>query len=265
MHTSTIISFLAATGFVAARPQVARAPMKFPNGIGWDIVLQSVNVTLQQLKDAPGPVIDIDLWDHYDNVTKKNNISELARTKQVICYFSAGSREDWRPDAGEFDPKDYGKELDPPWVGERWVDIKSTNVRRIMTNRILRAKEAGCHAVDPDNVDGYDEDHQDGYTYEPADYAEYIQFLAVEAHRVDLAIGLKNSLAIIEDVINEVDFAVNEQCHEFEECDVYVPFTDARKAVFSIEYKERNCTKVEGVDLSEVFKPLKLNETGGQC
>lgn len=264
MYTSTVLSVLAVVSLATARPNAIRAPLPFPNGIGWDIVLQSKNLTLQELKDAPGPVIDIDLWDNYDRVSGRNNISELAKTKQVICYFSAGSREDWRPDAGEFNPEDYGKEM-PEWDGENWLDIKSTNVRRIMTDRIKRAVEAGCHAVDPDNVDGYDEDHQDGYNYEPEDYAEYVNFLAQVAHENNLAVGLKNSLAIIDQVIDNVDFAVNEQCHEFDECDVYVPFTDAQKAVFSIEYLVKNCSQVEGVQLSEVFKTLDLNTTGGQC
>ena len=110
MYTSTVFSILAAVSLATARPNVARAPLPFPNGIGWDIILQSKSLTLQQLKNAPGPVIDIDLWDNYDPVTKRNNISELAKTKRVICYFSAGSRENWRPDAGEFNPEDYGKE-----------------------------------------------------------------------------------------------------------------------------------------------------------
>lgn len=75
--------------------------------------------------------------------------------KKVICYFSAGSREDWRADAKNYATSDYGAPLDPEWEGENWVDVKSTNVRAIVEQRIQRAAEAGCHAVDPDNVDGY--------------------------------------------------------------------------------------------------------------
>ena len=48
--------------------------------------------------------------------------------------------------------------------------------------------------------------------------------------------GLKNSLAIIPDVVNIVDFAVNEQCSVFLECDKYDPFTKAGKPTFHIEY-----------------------------
>jgi len=33
--------------------------------------------------------------------------------------------------------------------------VKSANVRKIMKERIELAAKAGCHAVDPDNTDGF--------------------------------------------------------------------------------------------------------------
>jgi len=54
-----------------------------------------------------------------------------------------------------------------------------------------------------------------------------------------LEIGLKNSLALIEDLVDHYDFAVNEQCAEFDECSDYKPFTSANKPVFHVEYKYR--------------------------
>jgi hypothetical protein len=38
---------------------------------------------------------------------------------------------------------------------EWWLDLKSANVKTIMEARIKRAAEAGCDAIDPDNIDGY--------------------------------------------------------------------------------------------------------------
>ena len=140
MFTSTIVSVLAVAGLATARPNQIRAPMRFPNGIGWDIVLQSVNVTLQQLKDAPGPVIDIDLWDHYDPASGRNNISALANAgKQVICYFSAGSRENWRPDKDEFQPEDYGKDSKQ---NSFRVRCKHQLIREINSGRLARRELA---------------------------------------------------------------------------------------------------------------------------
>jgi hypothetical protein len=47
----------------------------------------------------------------------------------VIC--SVGSYEDWRPDAKEFKKSDLGDDMDE-WEGERWSDVRSANVRRIV-------------------------------------------------------------------------------------------------------------------------------------
>lgn len=73
---------------------------------------------------------------------------------KVICYFSAGSWEVFRPDAGLFAPQDLGNDLSG-WPGERWLNTDSQSVRDIMTNRIRLAAERGCDAVDPDNMDGF--------------------------------------------------------------------------------------------------------------
>lgn len=51
-----------------------------------------------------------------------------------------------------------------------------------------------------------------------------------------MGVGLKNSGGIIPDVLDLVDFSVNEQCAEFKECETFSPFIDAGKPVFQIEY-----------------------------
>jgi endo-alpha-1,4-polygalactosaminidase (GH114 family) len=155
MHSSTILALIGASSLAAATPLLqSRAVTKFPPGLVWDIVLDNHYVDLEDLQKAEGTVIDIDLLDPIDS-GDTTLIPELAKTKLVICYFSAGSREDWRADAGEFEANDYGQPLDPQWTGERWTNVKSDNVKTIMKSRIEKAAEAGCHAVDPDNVDGY--------------------------------------------------------------------------------------------------------------
>ena len=74
--------------------------------------------------------------------------------KKVICYFSAGSYEPGRPDSANFLPSDLGSQM-ANWPDETWLDIRSLNVQKIMAARIQLAKSKGCDAVDPDNVDGY--------------------------------------------------------------------------------------------------------------
>lgn len=156
MHYQVFLTFTAAaTSLVIASPIERRAITEFTPGLVWDMILDRTHVDLDQLKKAPGAVIDIDLLDVIDAKPALPDIKELAKTKKVICYFSAGSYETWRADAGSYARKDWGAPLDPLWPNEYWVDVRSNNVRAIVKKRIERAAAAGCHAVDPDNVDGY--------------------------------------------------------------------------------------------------------------
>ncbi|MFN7148907.1 MAG: endo alpha-1,4 polygalactosaminidase, partial [Microthrixaceae bacterium] len=62
-------------------------------------------------------VFDVDLFD-----TSAAVVSALhARGARVVCYMSAGSFEDWRPDASRFPSSVLGSALDG-WPGERWLD-----------------------------------------------------------------------------------------------------------------------------------------------
>lgn len=48
--------------------------------------------------------------------------------------------------------------------------------------------------------------------------------------------GLKNAGAIIADVLSIVQFSVNEECSEYDECDDFAAFVKDGKPVFHIEY-----------------------------
>lgn len=74
-----------------------------------------------------------------------------AAGKIVVCYFSAGTAEDWRSDYRDFAASDVGKVL-PEWPNEKWIRVGSQSIRNIMTKRIKLAAEKGCDAIDPDNT-----------------------------------------------------------------------------------------------------------------
>jgi GH25 family lysozyme M1 (1,4-beta-N-acetylmuramidase) len=174
---------------------------------------------------------DVDLFD-----TPQSTIDDLKKAgRQVVCYFSAGSREDWRPDAGKFAPKDYGKGL-AGWPGENWLDTRSANVRKIMQARLDLAVSKGCTGVEPDNVDGYQ--NASGFSLTAGTQTDYDTFLADEAHARGLSVGLKNTLDLVGNLVDKFDWALNEQCLEFSECDKLSPFIGANKAVFHVEYAD---------------------------
>lgn len=176
-------------------------------------------------------VYDIDLFDVPDAV-----IDQLhADGRLVIAYFSAGTYENFRDDAGAFAASELGQTLDG-YPNERWLDIRSSNVRNIMLARLDLAAARGFDGVEPDNVDGYTNDP--GFNLSAADQLAYNRFVANAAHERGLAVGLKNDLDQIPQLVAYFDFAVNEECHAYDECDALQPFLSAGKPVFNAEYDE---------------------------
>lgn len=98
-----------------------------------------------------------------------------------------------------------------------------------------------------------------------SEYVEFFKFMASVAHDNGIAIGLKNGMDMIPDVLADMDFAVNEQCWVWEECGLYAPVTKAGKAVFHVEYEKQVCENPKGVSLSSLFKGDQLDTIGGQC
>jgi hypothetical protein len=111
----------------------------------------------------------------------------------------------------------------------------------------------------------FQDGNQDGFGYPRSAYADFVKYMAKVAHDNDMAIGLKNALDMIPDVLADAQFAVNEECHELKECDAYKSMTKAGLAVFNIEYGTTDCSDPSRVDLSTVFKTYALDTIGGQC
>ena len=174
-------------------------------------------------------IYDIDLFEAPDSV-----IADLHNAgRKVICYFSAGSYENWRPDAAQFTAGDIGKAMDG-WAGEYWIDIRSANVRGIMEARLDLAKSKHCDGVEPDNVEGYGADS--GFSLTANDQLGFNRFIAAAAHDRGLAVALKNDVDQIAALVGDFDFAVNEECFEYDECDTLAPFIQAGKPVLQAEY-----------------------------
>lgn len=227
----------------------------------------AVNSTWQwQLQGTLNTSYDVDIYDIDLFDTDSSLITQLQNEgRKVICYFSAGSYEAWRPDAGEFATSDLGNTLDG-FEDERWLDIRSENVRTIMKTRLELANQKGCDGVEPDNVDGYQ--NNPGFPLNAADQLSFNRFLAAEAHTLGLAIGLKNDLDQIPELVELFDFSVNEQCHEYNECEALKPFIDADKPVFNAEYKAAYrtnpaaiCPASKALGLQTLILPLDLDDS----
>ena len=205
---------------------------------------------------------DIDLFD-----TPQATIAELHVAKRVvICYFSAGSWEDWRPDAGDFPSHLIGDPLDG-WPGERWLDIRQIALLEpIITARLDLAVEKGCDGVEPDNVDGYS--NASGFPLSYQDQLAFNLWLTELAHQRRLSIGLKNDLEQILDLVEHFDWALNEQCFQYNECDLLLPFVQSGKAVFGVEYELTNnefCPQANALDFDFLRKHWELDAWREAC
>jgi hypothetical protein len=209
-------------------------------------------------------IYDIDLFEAPDAV-----VDELhAAGRLVICYFSAGSAEDFRDDYGRFAENDMAKPLDG-WPGERWLDIRSANVVAIMDDRIAEAAARGCDGVEPDNVAAFEEDT--GFALVAADQLAFDRHLANQAHEAGLAVALKNDGGQAAELVDYFDFELNEQCHEYDECADLQPFLDAGKPVLNAEYAssqgkaealaEKLCPKAASARTRTLVLPLALDDS----
>ena len=169
---------------------------------------------------------DIDLFD-----ASQETIDQLhSDGRIVICYFSAGSWENWRPDKDEFPAEVLGNNLEG-WPDEKWLDIRAlADLGAIMGERFDLAVQKDCDGVEPDNVDGYTNNSGFPLTYE--DQINYNTWLAEQAHQRGLSVGLKNDLDQVNDLLAYFDWALNEECHTYNECSPFGAVHPKRESRF---------------------------------
>jgi hypothetical protein len=181
---------------------------------------------------------------------------------KAICYVSAGSWEDWRADAGQLPASVLGNKNG--WPGERWLDVRQTAVLLpIMEARAQKCRQAGFDGVEWDNVDGYS--NRTGFPLTYADQLNYDASLANIAHKYGLTVALKNDVEQLVDLAPYFDYAVNEQCQQYSECDGYTTyFINAGKTVFQVEYKlklGKFCPQANSANRNAILKDFDLFDT----
>jgi hypothetical protein len=205
---------------------------------------------------------DIDLFD--------NSAAAVARLhaagRKVVCYFSAGTWEDWRPDASRLPASVRGNRVSG-WPRERWLDIRPIDlVGPVMEARLDLCRQKGFDAVEADNVDGYA--NKTGFPLTAQDQLRYNKWLAAAAHARGLSIGLKNDLGQVKELVAHFDWALNEECFTHKECALLAPFTQAGKAVFVAEYAlpvAEFCGQAVALGFNAIKKNLSLDAYRVAC
>ena len=207
---------------------------------------------------------DIDLFD--------NAPAQIAALqgmgRKVVCYFDT-AYEPGRPDSSQLDP--YKGNPVSGWPGQYWLDIRQPAVVNVMKARVALAQQKGCDAVEADDVDS--RTNNPGFPITAADQQGFIRTLAAEAHSRRLSFALKNDLDEIPQLLADVDFALNEECFQYNECSSLQPFIAANKAVFQVEYTSGDlaakgatiCPQANALNFDTLIKHVELDAPRYSC
>eukprot|EP00808_Paulinella_micropora_P006770 g9748.t1 len=227
--------------------QLGYASLTAISNTGWALKAWSQGIELNSNVLSSEAVI-VDLFD-----TTASQIRDYRlRGHTVICYYSAGTAEEWREDVQAVPARweAYAVGSMQQWGGEVWLDVRQLEgLKALMTPRLDLAVQKGCDGVEPDNVDCFANlaecklpnlsSAQEARTAQVA----YNSWTARAAHDRGLKVGLKNAGGLVADLVALYDFAVVEQCLQYSECNVYAPFNQANKLIWGIEYKALSATE----------------------
>jgi hypothetical protein len=210
-------------------------------------------------------VYDLDLFD-----TEIETVEAIHKNGgHVICYINAGAWEDWRPDAGLYPKKVIGKDYEG-WPGEKWLDIRRMDeLTPILTARMDLCKQKGFEGVEPDNLNGYQ--NETGFDLTPADQLAFNKWIARLAHDRGLSIGLKNDPEQMEELAGDFDFTMMEECLVSGWCEKALPFIKQDKPAYAVEYTDQipslspYCGKADELGVFPLLKNRLLDAYRSTC
>ncbi len=154
--------------------------------------------------------------------------------QRMICYIDVGTLENWRPDASKFPDTVLGN--GNGWPGERWLDVRQlATLEPIMTARFEMCQQKGFDAVEPDNMDGYE--NNTGFPITAAQQLAYDMWIGQEVHSLGMAVFQKNDPDQAAQLEPYFDGVIDEQCNQYSECSSYQPYLNAGKPVLNAEYE----------------------------
>ena len=106
----------------------------------------------------------------------------------------------------------------------------------LMQARFQRCKDMGFQAIEPDNMDVYD--NESGFRISRDDGVRYIRALADMAHGMGLGIGQKNVPEITPLLVGSMDFVITEDCFADGWCEDVAAYIRANKPVLAAEYTD---------------------------
>ncbi|MGW4493891.1 endo alpha-1,4 polygalactosaminidase [Streptomyces sp. NPDC004376] len=201
-------------------------------------------------------------------IVTRDRADSPAPGRYNVCYVNAfqaqpGERADWPADLLLRDADGHAV-IDEDW-DEPLLDLR-TPAKRERVARRVNAWIDGCarkgyDAVEPDNYDSYTRSR---HLLSAADAVAYMRLLTRHAHTRRLAVGQKNTAELTgRREAAGLDFAVAEECGQYDECGVYAKAYDDR--VLDVEYTDAGLRKALarwGSRLSIVRRDLEVSTPG---
>ncbi|MBW8794970.1 MAG: endo alpha-1,4 polygalactosaminidase [Streptomyces sp.] len=251
--TGTVIGAAALTGalFVAAPSTQAATVSLPPTHAGFDY----------QIGGAYTPPAGV-------KVVTRDHTASPAAGLYNICYVNAfqaqpGAEGEWASDLLLRDSA--GKVVyDEDW-GEALLDVGTDAKRRRIADQIGSqidgCRDKGFQAVEPDNYDSYS---RSGNRLTANNAQAFIKLLSARAHADGLAIAQKNTPELAGNrTANGLDFAVAEECGQYDECGDYT--SAFGNNVIVIEYTNSGRSKAckgWGGTLSIVQRDVEVSPAG---
>jgi hypothetical protein len=151
-------------------------------------------------------------------------------------------------------------------VSAGWTSAGWRLLGPILEARLDRCASKGFDAVEFDNLDGYQNDT--GFQLTGDDQLTFNTWLANQAHTQGLSAALKNDLDQVTQLLPYFDWALDEQCFQYQECRKLAPFTSAGKAVMEVEYRLRTtqfCPQANQRNFNSLKKHLRLDAYRVPC
>ncbi len=215
-----------------------------------------------QLQGKPDLSIPAQVYDLDGFETSRGTVDRLHRLgRKAICYLDVGSWESYRPDRGEFPRSAIGRRY-AGFPDERWLDVSRFRLFELpLKQRFAMCARKGFDAVEPDNLAGWEPENHTGFDITRADQLRFNRWVARQVHERGMAVALKNDGRQADRLIGAFDFAIVEQCFQYDECGYYRPFVGDGKAVFEAEYAQQPaqyCEAARAIGFSAIHKSYDL-------
>ncbi|WP_433391260.1 endo alpha-1,4 polygalactosaminidase [Micromonospora sp. KLBMP9576] len=213
-----------------------------------------------QLSGVLDPTVEADVFLLDPVTTTAAQTAELrSRDRRLVCQVPVGSVLPTDPDADRFPAVVRGAAAPRPQ--SRWLDVRQWDaLRPVLADRFRLCRGKGFGAVALADADGYAS--RSGFPLTFDDQLRFNRRLAELARSLGLSPGLVNDLEQVAALAPDFDFAVNEECVRLDRCARLLPFVEAGKPVFHVEYAGSTtdfCVTTMGYGFSSIRKQRALD------